>query len=303
MSFLTKLFLVILLIALIAWGEIGIQSHNTVMQSGGVLTLVLGLVVLYIFTKMAFRVFGIIPALLVLASIVVFILYAIGAFSNGLQGVGANIGNFLGRGRATVALDDNSPSAPGIAENFPANEKPAGGSLADFVSPKPQAPAVDFSALPKIEGQATIVTAGKLIINGKYFVLYGLDAPDAGQTCADAKGRAYNCGQAAARWLRSWVNDFTVECRVMKTTPNGSMLGTCALGEYDIGAAVVNAGWAVAYTADTNVYKPYEAQAQKNARGLWQGKFYMPWDWRKLQSRRPKIQIIEPEGEGLFGLF
>ena len=296
MSFLKKLVLAVVVVALIVWGGAGTQSHSALMQGGGFLSLLISLVVLYIFIKMAFRVFGFFPAIMILAGIAVFLLYAIGGFNNGIEGIGGNIQSFLGQKQSASSMQES----PRISESFPsADESPP--LFKSAPQKQPQTVEQNFEALPRIQGTATIVSASKMVINGKYFILYGIDAPDANQTCADAKGMAYNCGQAAARWLRSWVNDFIVECRVMKTSQKGSMLGTCSLGEYDIGAALVNAGWAVAYTADTDIYKPYEAQAQKNARGLWQGKFYMPWDWRRLQSRRPKIEIVKPEGEGFFG--
>ena len=79
----------------------------------------------------------------------------------------------------------------------------------------------------------------------------------------------------------------------MQQDAKGNMVGTCSLGAYDLGAALVNAGWAVAYTKYTDIYVPYQVQAQENGRGLWQGDFYMPWDWRKLQARKPNIKIIK----------
>ena len=65
------------------------------------------------------------------------------------------------------------------------------------------------------------------------------------------------------------------------------------LGPYDIGAALVNAGWAVADTRQTQVYIPYQNQALANKRGLWQGEFYMPWDWEKIQARKANIKVIK----------
>ena len=81
----------------------------------------------------------------------------------------------------------------------------------------------------------------------------------------------------------------------MQQDKKGNIVGTCALGEYDLGAALVNAGWAVAYTKYTDIYVPYEQQAQLNGNGLWQGKFYKPWDWRALQAQKPKIKVIKPK--------
>ena len=60
-------------------------------------------------------------------------------------------------------------------------------------------------------------------------------------------------------------------------------------------AVVVNAGWAVAYTNTTDIYLPYERQAEAARRGLWCGTFYRPWDWRTLRNRRFKVKINHPK--------
>lgn len=73
------------------------------------------------------------------------------------------------------------------------------------------------------------------------------------------------------------------------------MVGTCSLGQYDIGAALVNAGWAVAYTKYTDIYVPYQQEAMKRRDGLWQGKFYMPADWRAIKAKKPKIKVTRPQ--------
>jgi endonuclease YncB( thermonuclease family) len=90
----------------------------------------------------------------------------------------------------------------------------------------------------------------------------------------------------------------------MQQDAQGNMLGVCSLGHYDIGAAIVNAGWAVAHVKYTHIYVPYENQARQNNRGLWQGQFYMPWDWRAMQAQRPKIKVIRPKEQrrGILGI-
>ena len=150
-------------------------------------------------------------------------------------------------------------------------------------------------ALPSFTSPARVINGDTLQIQGRYFKLYGIDAPEANQTCADKTGRSYNCGRQAALWLKGWIGDNPLDCRIMQQDKKGNMVGTCALGEYDLGAALVNAGWAVAYTKYTDIYVPYEQQAQLNGNGLWQGKFYKPWDWRALQAQKPKIKVIKPK--------
>lgn len=310
---------------LILLGGAGTQSQSTLMQGGGFLGLIIGLVVLYIFAKMAWRAMGCLPSIFLIAAIVVFILYAIGAFSGGLGNVGSNLKSFLGQGssstQSTMAaakvnlLDEEEFDTP-ISESF---SSPAGGEAAELPQrqAQPQSQPGEPGLLDKLFGRseqnnnaqagfnpsnypaiyspARVVSGDTLIIGGRYFRLFGIDAPENNQTCADSTGRPYRCGQQAAAWLRSWLQDNELECRVMQEDANGNMLGVCSLGAYDLGAALVNAGWAVVYDKHSTIYAPYQIQAQNNARGLWQGEFYMPWDWRKIQARKPKIKIINQQ--------
>lgn len=80
---------------------------------------------------------------------------------------------------------------------------------------------------PAVYSAAGVVTGDTLTLNGRYFRLYGIDAPESNQTCADAVGRSYSCGRQAAAWLSSWLQDNTLECRVMQQDAKGNMVGTC----------------------------------------------------------------------------
>ena len=158
-----------------------------------------------------------------------------------------------------------------------------------------QAAAFNPNNYPAITGVARVINGDTLEMRGRYLKIYGIDAPESNQTCADGRGRAYRCGQEAARWLKGWISGHELKCHIIKQDSKGNMVGTCSLGQYDIGAALVNAGWAVADPKQIDIYIPYEAQAQQNGRGLWQGQFYKPWDWREIQSKKPKIKVIKPK--------
>lgn len=344
MFFLKKIILGFAALFLILVGGSGTQSTSLFLQGGGFIGLIVGLVVLYIFMKMAWRAMGCIPSFLVFTAIIAFILYAIGAFNNGVLGVGETIKTFLGQqanskqeatsGAALNLLDDdkdyNQAYAPPMGEGFSSDEEPALQSAPQLQQSAPQVQAqpqqqpqqqqkpqksglqqlmssfsgqsqdqesqgFDPTKFPAIYGTVRVINGDTLQMNGKYMKLYGIDAPESNQTCADRSGRSYACGNQAALWLKGWLADNTVECRVMQQDAKGNMVGVCSLGQYDIGAAMVNAGWAVAYLKYTDTYAPYEAQAKLENRGLWQGQFYMPWDWRTLQARKPKIKIIKPK--------
>lgn len=323
MLFLKKFLLGLGALVLILVGGSGTQSSSLILQGGGFVGLIIGLVALYIFTKMAWRAMGCLPSFLVVIGIIVFILYAIGAFNNGIGGVGQSLQTFLGRqqqammsaqqqnggqpmlddGEYAPALDENFDT--GIGENAYQRQQPSqpaqGNAFQQFMSSLGGAgqarndQGFNPQVLPSFTSPARVINGDTLQIQGRYFKLYGIDAPEANQTCADKTGRSYNCGRQAALWLKGWIGDNPLDCRIMQQDKKGNMVGTCALGEYDLGAALVNAGWAVAYTKYTDIYVPYEQQAQLNGNGLWQGNFYKPWDWRALQAQKPKIKVIKPK--------
>lgn len=303
---------------LIFIGGSGTQSSSLLLQGGGFIGLIIGLVVLYIFGKMAWRAMGCLPSFLVVISIIIFILYAIGGFNNGIGGVGQSLRSFLGmqansrqqtpQNGQIIIIDDEY--APAIDENFSSDvgsknatqpqpeQKPKAFQqlMSSFGGQNEQAvPSFNPNNFPTIYGAARVINGDTLEIQGSYFKLYGIDAPEANQTCADRQGRSYNCGREAALWLKNWITTNELKCHVMQQDAKGNMVGTCSLGQYDLGAALVNAGWAVAYRKYTDIYVPYERQAQMNKNGLWQGTFYMPWDWRAMQNKKPKIKVIKPK--------
>ena len=165
----------------------------------------------------------------------------------------------------------------------------------------------DFNPMdyPYIEGDAHVITASVLRIGRYYVKMLGIDAPDPNQTCADKHGGSYHCGQRALTWLQNWIHNRQIRCYVVGQIVRNRTTGVCFTmdGQYDLAAVVTNAGWAVAWTQNTEVYAPYERQAAENRRGLWEGRFYKPWDWRKIQNRKVKITIQDNSGGGFFDFF
>lgn len=351
MFLLKKIFLGIAALALIFLGGSGTQSSSILLQGGGFVGLIVGFVVLYIFGKLVWRAMGCLPSLLIIAGIVGFLLYAIGAFNGGVQNIIPNLQSFLGANNSTSGESSQQGSAlqlvdepeqagqtsPVLSENFGDIQVPTQNSLPieDGVdsAPAPQVAApivrqperepekasdggimgfvnnllgsgnsntvshpknINPNDYPAVYGSVQVVSADTLLMRNHYIHLYGIDGPEIKQTCANSRGRAYACGKEAARWLQGWISDNEIECRVLKQDSKNQVIATCSYGQYDIGAALVSAGWAVTLPGNS-VYQPYELQAQKAQRGMWQGQFYKPWDWRDIQSKKPKIKIIKPK--------
>lgn len=175
-------------------------------------------------------------------------------------------------------------------------------------SAKPQKKAktsggINLSAYPKITGSVTVIGAHIFYIGGRYVRLFGVDAPDTDQICSDGNGRSYNCGESAASWVRNWIDKNPIDCYILKVEPKGQDLATCVWGEYDIGAGLVGSGWGIAKTKETAIYKPYEAKAQSESSGLWQGTFYSPEDWRDIKRRQNDFTIkrsVTTQSDDLF---
>ena len=285
-------------------GGAGTQSDSVLLQGGGFIGLIIGLIVLYIFAKMAWRAMGCLPSLFIILAVIVFIMYAIGAFSDGFGGISNNIKTFLGQGIKTsqevVANadisqeeeeDDGTINLVGVDKYPLLSENITDGASSKKKENKPAA----FNPLnyPAMSGSSRVIKGDTLTLNSRVVKLFGVASPEISQTCADSSGRGYKCGQQAISWLSGWLADHEVKCHIINEDERGILTGVCMLGPYDIGAALINAGWAVADLKQTQIYIPYQNQALSNKRGLWQGEFYMPWDWKKIQSRKANVKIIK----------
>ena len=287
----------------ILMGGAGTQSSSTLLQGGGFLGLLVGLLVLFFFARMAWRAMGCLPSLLIVVTVIFFILYAIGAFSNGLDGLGENIKSFLGQGIQTsqdIITDSENKKTKeneSVVNLIGPDKHPLlTESIKDSLLPKKKdkkKQAFNPMQYPATVGITRVFSGDTLALNNRIIKLFGVAAPDISQTCADASGRGYKCGRQAVSWLSGWLADNEVTCHILREDEKGILTGVCLLGSYDIGAALINAGWAVADTSQTKIYLPYQEQAVTNKRGLWQGTFYMPWDWKKIQGRRANVKIIK----------
>ena len=75
MGFLKKVILAIIAFVLILWGGSGTQASSLWLQGGGFIGLIAGIIIIYIFGKMASRAMGCLPSLIILAGIIGFIIY------------------------------------------------------------------------------------------------------------------------------------------------------------------------------------------------------------------------------------
>ncbi|NNE23063.1 MAG: thermonuclease family protein [Rhizobiales bacterium] len=132
----------------------------------------------------------------------------------------------------------------------------------------------------QVYSSVTVVDGDSLRDGLEDIRLHGIDAPEYRQNCSDAGGRDYPCGKRAARHLRKLVGGSSVTCRVIDTDRYDRTIGVCSAGGIELNKAMVEAGWAMAYTRHSLGYAAAEREAKRARRGIWQGRFEAPEDWR-----------------------
>lgn len=136
-----------------------------------------------------------------------------------------------------------------------------------------------------LAGGARAIDGDSLEVDGVEIRLFGIDAPEALQTCQDGAGAQWHCGREAARTLRRLIDTGAVACRAHEEDAYGRAVARCAAGDMDLGAEMVRLGMAVVLIEGITQYATQVAEARAARRGLWQGSFVEPADWRAAQPR------------------
>jgi endonuclease YncB( thermonuclease family) len=132
-----------------------------------------------------------------------------------------------------------------------------------------------------ISGTASVIDGDTIEIHGQRIRLNAIDAIESRQPCLLPDGEVWSCGRDAAFALSDKVGRKTLECRVKDIDRYGRSVAICTLGGEDIGAWMVENGWAVAYRRYGKAYVAAEDRARRGSLGIWASSFEKPWDWRK----------------------
>lgn len=145
------------------------------------------------------------------------------------------------------------------------------------------APASAAAPAETITGTASVIDGDTIEVHGQRIRLSGIDAPESSQLCQDSKGEDYRCGQKAALALSDKIGRQPVRCVGKTTDRYGRLVAVCYLKELDLGAWLVSEGLAIDYRKYSSDYLDEEQAAREQRKGLWQGEFAEPWEWRKAK--------------------
>jgi endonuclease YncB( thermonuclease family) len=141
------------------------------------------------------------------------------------------------------------------------------------------AQAADLSGVPRV------VDGDTLAIGTTKIRLEGIDAPETDQVCLNANGVRWTCGIDSRDQLAAHIGNRLISCSPNGTDAYKRTLAICSLAGEDLNAWMVQQGWALAYVQYSTVYRKVEDDARANQRGLWQGAFIAPWDWRHRNNK------------------
>ena len=129
------------------------------------------------------------------------------------------------------------------------------------------------------------IVDGNTVTSGSQLVrLFGIDAPEKGQTCDDGQ---WQPGPLAKKALADFIAGRPVSCRqVDYDQRNNRPVAQCYAGDDDLQAMMVLAGWAWAFSRYSDRYAPEERDAAGRKVGVHGHRCVPPWEWRAQHDRR-----------------
>lgn len=125
----------------------------------------------------------------------------------------------------------------------------------------------------------TVIDGDTLDIGDTRYRIHGIDAPERGQSCS-ALGETWSCGASATERLIALTEGRKVRCDGIEDDGRGRIVAKCYADGEDIGAAMVESGFAWAFLKYSDDYRDAETRARAARRGVWRGPAQAPWDYR-----------------------
>ena len=198
---------------------------------------------------------------------------------------------------AALAFTTQSIGTPQPIQQSPAPSESVGSSASIGVEPAVARPPISDSDATRrsaeFQGRATVIDGDTLDVGGQRVRLWGVDAPEIGQTC-ERGGRTGQCGEESALALAAFIQATggVVSC-FPRGRPDryGRTVAACSVSvpwpegagpsPADLGAHQVLNGQALdSPRYSQGAYAGFEEQARERRAGVWAGTFVRPWDWR-----------------------
>lgn len=149
---------------------------------------------------------------------------------------------------------------------------------------------LDHARQEMVSGSVKVIDGDTLVLDGKRIRLVGIDAPELRQVC-QRDNQPWPCGKGAKDHLIALTGDAKTRCEAGGSDRYGRLLALCLSGSRDLNAAMVGAGYAIAF----GDYEAEESAARAKRLGIWSGTFEAPRTWRQTHGGMDEAPHI-PDG-------
>lgn len=153
------------------------------------------------------------------------------------------------------------------------------------------APTISFADVRVIDGDT-------IELNGKVHRINGIDAPEHGQKCETSYGKSWACGKEATAAMAELIEGQKVTCEAFGADDYERSISTCYVNGMDIGARLVEQGWAWAFVRYSDIYVEQEERARAAKAAIWQGKAIPAWEYRAKRWEQAVDQVPSQAPEG-----
>ena len=142
-----------------------------------------------------------------------------------------------------------------------------------------------------LTGQASVIDGDTIEIHRQRIRLSGIDAPESDQLCRGDDSLQYRCGAKAANELDRFIAGRPVSCEQVDVDRYKRVVALCSVAGVDLGEWLVRQGLAFDWPRySRGKYAAAQGAAKQAERGVWQGSYVQPWDYRacRREGGRPE---------------
>lgn len=138
------------------------------------------------------------------------------------------------------------------------------------------------------DGRVRVIDGDTWDVGAERVRLYGIDAPEADQSCQRPNGEVWACGQWVTQQVTARFDGKVARCTALTKDRYGRTIARCRVADEDVGRTLVSEGLAFAYRKYAMDYDLDEKAAVVNGRGLHGSQLQRPAEFRA--AKRTQVQ-------------
>ncbi|XDA97542.1 thermonuclease family protein [Sulfitobacter sp. LCG007] len=147
-----------------------------------------------------------------------------------------------------------------------------------------------------IVGTIRVIDGDTIDIGKTRIRIFGIDAPETDQQCADGQGAIWECGAWVNAQVRARFEGRRAACTPLERDRYGRLVARCRVSGEDMGERIVSEGLAFAYRQYSMDYDLTEKAAAAGGRGLHTSRVQTPAEYRRSQVRQEVNETVSGTG-------